>query len=138
MAKADQLSEQEAWDMPLEEIEARSEELGLLVGPVEEEFVREVLGPPGGVGLPMGVQGGDAEAFPDVGQLSGDHVIENRVTRRGLRRLKILRMGAPVEPYLYLAQVDARMGTRSIEKCAWIDKSGGQELHYLVIMWKED
>ncbi len=124
--------------MPLEEIEARSTELGLSPKPVDEESVREVLGPPGGVGLPTGVQGGEGVVFPDVGHLSGDHVIENKVTRKGLRSLKIMRMGAPVEPDIYLAQVGARNGTRNIEKHAWLDNSGGQELHYLVVMWKED
>lgn len=140
---SNELSEQEAWTMPLEEIEARVEELDpdarafYAVSEEEMALAIKALGPPIGVGLPEGLYGEEGEAFPGVGQLKGDHIAENSVSRRGLRRLKILRMGSPVDPLLYVEQIRARLGAKAIRLHEWVDDGGGQALHYLMIFWKE-
>jgi len=88
--------------------------------------------------LEAGVFGGDSTAFPDVARAAAsDHVVENRVTRQGLRLLRITRLGSTPEKELYLGQVQARPGAYSVTWTAWKNRSGGQLLHYLMIMWRE-
>ena len=130
-ANSAKLSEEEAWAMPLDQIqEAVNEVTGLAA--------RAKHRPPAGVGLQTGFVGTTGKALETVYCEKGEHVVENAVSRYGVCRLRLTRLGAPVGAQLYFDQVAARVGVSGVEGWTWVNHNSGQEMHVLLLIWIQE
>jgi hypothetical protein len=88
--------------------------------------------------LGSGFMGETGKAIEFVFCERGEHVTENKVSRFGICQLRIVRLGAPVEEQLYFEQVRSLDGVSGLRGWAWTDRENGQEMHVLLLVWKQE
>lgn len=133
MKKTKELTPELAFEIPLEEAErfcsndyVRAEETLPETAPRLQSRWTSVL------------QGPAVPALETVYCEKGEHVAENVVSPFGICRLKIMQLGAPVRTEIYMEQIAVRVGVNGLSGWTWIDRSGGQEIHYLLLVWKQE
>lgn len=134
-------NEDEAWAMPWGDVMTLPK--GVLVyecfAPVSGEMRDELfakLGKPTGVGLQSGYVGPRGRAIPMLQVMRGDVVLINEVNHRGLRRLKVSRLGRTPDLDWYVRQIPGGM-PNIFEWASWTN-ARGSAVHELEIYWKEN
>ncbi|KAA3644539.1 MAG: hypothetical protein DWQ07_14055 [Chloroflexi bacterium] len=97
------------------------------------EEVFELLGPPSGVGLPNGLLG-QGVAWEEPELKAGDSVMENWVTRRGLRVVRIVRLGSAPDGAYYELKLQM-LGGREVEQWTWVEEE--KQMYWLVVVWNQ-
>jgi hypothetical protein len=131
------LDVEEAVRIPLAEIMEMADEAFRPAGvePGSEaplEMIYAALGRPTGTEI-LQTPAPTTTALELVSTEPGDYVTENLVTARGLRRLKVQRLGRAPRAAVYADQARAA-GARWVECLGWADPEKG--LHTLLILWK--
>lgn len=123
--------------MPIEDLEALVAGIATASVPrIDDDGWAENMPPPKQAGKPLLVQ----QEFPALENVvcnRGEHVIENTVSRHGVARLRVMRLGRPVEQQLYMEQA-AGSGAVGLQGWAWVDRSSGQEQHVALLVWKQE
>jgi len=136
MTKWKTLTEEEAWALPVDEVMAIPlNELMEGYTPVTEEeraWLFATLGKPTGVGLESWVVGVEGPALPEIELYPGDLLMENQTNRRGVKLLKICRLGKMPVRSIYEEQA-MRAGAKIV---AWDETVNDHRVHTLTLWWR--
>jgi hypothetical protein len=126
------LTDDQAFSLPLEQAFALYREVYGVEHSAEQQFTQK----PHHARPATGMVGALGPALESVATDRGEHVVENTVSRYGLCRLRIVKVGSAFSPRLYVDQIFARGDVATISSWVWSDASSGQVMHVRLIVWK--
>ena len=101
---------------------------------VPVDVIFEKLGKPTGVGLPIGYMDTPQAGFHGLETQRGDVVVRNITGPRGVREIRVVRLGAAPDVDFYLAQIGQRYQPVIVD---WDIVPGDEQRFVLGIVYKE-